>query len=139
MGVEIRRAVWATDEQRIKSIRQQVFVEEQDVDPAIEWDGRDAQCAHVLAMAEGRCVGTGRLRDDGRIGRMAVLAPWRGRGLGGALLVALIDIACERGLCEVSLHSQVHAVSFYQKYGFESIGAVFQEAGIDHRHMVRRL
>ncbi len=139
MSTETRRAVWDTDAPLMKAVRHEVFVEEQSVDPNIEWDGRDEACEHVVVFEAGRCVGTGRLTPEGRIGRMAVLRECRGHGHGGAMLAALIDIARSKGLEEVSLHAQVHAINFYERYGFVAEGEVFQEAGIDHRHMVLRL
>jgi predicted GNAT family N-acyltransferase len=66
---------------------------------------------------------------------MAVLAPWRKRGVGQAILGALLEIARERGCRVVVLHAQTHAVGFYKRFGFSAIGAEFEEAGIAHRVM----
>src|SRR5690606_36411215 len=63
----------------------------------------------------------------------------RGRGIGEALLEALVAHARARGWPEVSLHAQLHALPFYARTGFVPCGPVFSEAGIDHRLMVRRL
>jgi predicted GNAT family N-acyltransferase len=120
-------------------IRFTVFVDEQRVPAEIEMDEHDATSIHALAFADGRAVGTGRLLLDGHIGRMAVLKEWRGRGVGQALLRALIDAARRRGDTEVALNSQVHALGFYGAEGFKAEGPVYEEAGIPHQAMRLKL
>lgn len=137
---EVRLADWDRDRELIRSIREQVFVIEQQVDPELEWDGEDAASTHVLAGLAGQpLVATGRLQASGKIGRMAVLAPWRGRGLGGVILRQLVDIARDAGLGQVYLHAQTHAEEFYRRAGFIATGPEFDEAGIPHRLMQHSL
>lgn len=120
----------------LRRVREAVFVQEQNVPLALEWDELDPLCRHVVARdAEGRPIGTGRLTPEHTIGRMAVLADWRGRGVGNALLLALIDEARRLGWREVSLHAQVPAIGFYARHGFLPFEARFVEAGIDHQSM----
>ena len=122
----------------LRSVRETVFVQEQHVPQDMEWDELDPLCRHVLARdSEGRAIGTGRLTPEHKIGRMAVLADWRGRGVGDALLHALIDEARRLGWREVSLHAQVSAIGFYARHGFLPYDAPFVEAGIDHQAMRR--
>lgn len=138
----IRIAVlsWGAACDEAGAIREAVFVAEQGVPPEIELDDMDARSLHALARLEdGRAVGTGRLLPDGHIGRMAVLAEWRGRGVGGALLERLVAEARTRGLREVVLSAQTHALGFYLRHGFAAEGEVFFEAGIAHRAMRRTL
>lgn len=137
--VVIRRADWPADRERLRQLREVVFVQEQAVPADIEWDGRDAGATHVLALRDGKPVGCGRLLPDGKIGRMAVLAAERGRGTGRRLLEALVDAAADVGLQEVYLHAQQHAADFYQRAGFSSTGQPFEEAGIAHVAMRRVL
>ena len=120
-------------------IRLAVFVEEQGVAREIEMDEMDAQCIHALAFEDGAAVGTGRLLPDGHIGRMAILKPWRGRGIGSAILHSLIDAARRRGDRRVMLSAQVQAVEFYRAHGFQPEGEVYEEAGIAHQGMIRAL
>jgi predicted GNAT family N-acyltransferase len=134
-GVEIRVAEWPGDADALASIRRRVFVEEQGVPAELEWDGRDADCAHVLALVNRDPVGTGRLLPAGKIGRLAVLASSRRHGVGSRMLRRLTDIARDRGLPEVYLHAQVSALPFYAAHGFVAEGAEFEEAGIAHRRM----
>jgi len=136
----VRHADWERDRERLRRVRTAVFVDEQSVSPALEWDGLDDNCLHVLAEDDrGTAIGTGRLLPDGHIGRMAVLTAWRGRGVGGAILTELLRCAARQGLSEVVLNAQTHAMGFYARHGFSAEGAAFFDAGIEHRRMRRRL
>ena len=105
----------------------------------MEWDGFDAQSRHVVAIADGVPIGTGRLLPDGQIGRMAVLRQWRGQGAGSALLTGLMDIARTLGVQRVQLNAQVQALPFYLNHGFQVEGEEFEDAGIPHCRMWRSL
>jgi predicted GNAT family N-acyltransferase len=130
-------AAWPDHAAQLRAVREAVFVREQGVAAALEWDGADPACTHALARAAGaEPVGTARMRADGHVGRMAVLAGWRGRGVGSALLGLLVDAARARGLPAVYLNAQLGAVAFYVRHGFAATGPVFLEAGIPHRRMV---
>ena len=87
---EVATANYGADLPALRAVRETVFVVEQGVPADIELDALDPACTHVLARdAGGAPIGTGRLAPDGRIGRMAVLRDWRGRGVGRALLSQL--------------------------------------------------
>ena len=131
----IELARWSAAQSEAKRIRFAVFVEEQGVPAEIELDDMDEHCLHALAFEGSEAVGTGRLLPDGHIGRMAVLEPWRGRGVGAALLKRLVQAARERGDAEVVLSAQVHALGFYRAHGFIVHGGVYEEAGIPHQEM----
>jgi predicted GNAT family N-acyltransferase len=139
-GFRVRAAGWADEGERLGALRWAVFVEEQRVPPDEEYDGLDSECVHVVAEAsDGSVIGTGRLLPDGRIGRMAVADGWRGRGVGRALLDALVAQARSRGMRRVTLNAQVGALGFYERSGFRAHGPEFEEAGIMHRWMHRTL
>jgi len=124
----------------LQAIRDVVFVQEQQVPAEMERDALDPQCVHVIARtADGMAIGTGRLTPDHRIGRMAVLRDWRGKGVGDAMLLALIEQARERGWREVALNAQASAITFYARHGFLPHGERFIEAGIEHLAMRRLL
>lgn len=124
----------------LRAVREPVFVLEQQVPAEVELDSLDPHCRHVLARDEvGRAIGTGRITAKGRIGRLGVLIEWRGRGVGEALLQALVDMARSQGLPMVELHAQVDAIGFYERNAFECVGPEFVEAGIRHRNMCRVL
>ena len=132
----VRRVTWSEAYDTLSAIRINVFVEEQHVPAALEWDGLDDQCLHVLAeSAAGDAVGTGRLLPNGQIGRMAVLPEWRRRGVGGMLLRELIAAAVERAHSEIELSAQTHAIGFYQRFDFAVVSDEYLDAGIAHRKM----
>lgn len=124
-------------------VRRKVFVEEQQCPPEEEWDEYDAVATHFAALDdEGRAIGSARLvchGEAGKVGRMAVLREWRGQGVGQALLEATLEEARRLGLKWVYLHAQTHAEGFYSRFGFQPEGELFQEAGIEHVRMSRRL
>lgn len=126
---------WESARAEASRIRMEVFVREQRVPAEIEMDERDAACLHALAYVDGKAVGTGRLLPDGHIGRMAVLKASRALGVGGAILERLVEEARRRGMREVRLAAQTHALAFYARHGFVAVGAVFEEAGIPHQEM----
>lgn len=136
----VERVNWQDAEQELRLIREFVFIGEQNVPKELEWDGKDEACVHVLARDDkGRAIGTARMTADGHIGRMAVLRAWRNRGVGSAMLTALITIARARQLPWVQLDAQTQALDFYLRHQFEPQGETFMDAGIPHQHMKRQL
>ena len=137
--ISIHPADWRTDREILRAIREEVFIREQSVPAEMEWDEFDQQSRHVVAMADGVPIGTGRLLPDGHIGRMAVLRKWRRQGAGGALLMALIETARKLGMSRVMLNAQIQALPFYLRHGFHAEGEEFLDAGIAHRRMWREI
>jgi predicted GNAT family N-acyltransferase len=132
----IRIVRWSEARPMTSPVREAVFMREQGVPAELEWDEFDADALHAVAAdIAGQPVGTARLLADGHIGRMAVLAPWRRRGVGSAMLARLMGSARDRGLGAVFLHAQMHAVPFYRRHGFVVEGAEFLDAGILHVSM----
>jgi predicted GNAT family N-acyltransferase len=132
------------------AIREVVFIEEQHVPEGIERDAEDAKAYHVLAFQGGHAIGTGRLvmlpqpppGQSGtwaQIGRMAVLQAHRKAHVGSKLLETLEEEAKRRGVTGIKLHAQLFALDFYKKRGYEPLGAVFMEAGIEHLEMQKKL
>ncbi len=140
-------AIVAADTEELRArayaLRRAVFVVEQGVPESIERDEHDAAAFHAVALDGDRCVATGRLVRQaggvGRIGRMAVDAARRRRGLGGKVLDALEGRARAEGLVELELHAQCYVEAFYAGRGYRRVGDVFEEAGIDHVVMRKRI
>lgn len=131
---------WEMQREAAQPVRHEVFVVEQRVPLDMEWDEMDRACVHAVAFDEcGAAVGTGRLLPDGHIGRMAVREAARGKGIGAAMLNALVAEAEKRGDRAVMLHAQIQAEPFYARFGFVRDGEEFMEAGIPHIHMHRLL
>jgi YbgC/YbaW family acyl-CoA thioester hydrolase len=149
---ELRVGPWSELRELASTLRTQVFVDEQNVPAELEWDEEDAGALHAVVINRlGMPVATARLLKSesagglshigrrGRIGRMAVTRVLRGGGLGRQVLQALMQEARNRGDHEIELHAQCSAEGFYASAGFVSEGAVFEEAGIAHRIMRKRL
>ena len=138
LGFEVAIVDYADHADALHAVREIVFVQGQNVPPELERDALDSRCCHVLARAaDGAPIGTGRLTPGQSIGRMAVLADWRGRGVGDAMLAVLLTQAATLGWREVSLHAQVDAIDFYLRHGFLPTGPRYVEAGIEHQTMQR--
>lgn len=144
MNVRVKPVETAAERDASLALRRRVFVDEQRVPPELERDALDGTADQVLALDDaGACVGTGRLVPEapgvGRVGRMAVDARCRGAGVGARVLEVLEQVARARGLREIVLHAQVHAQAFYDKAGYAPEGERFEEAGIAHVTMRKRL
>ena len=136
----VRIMAWHEALPLARPVRERVFIDEQKVPRELEWDEWDDPSEHAVACdAAGNPIGTARLLPDGRIGRMAVLADWRGKGVGTALLRAMVDRARGRFIARAVLHAQVQAAGFYRRFGFIERGGPFQEAGIPHVEMALEL
>jgi ElaA protein len=123
-------------------VRLAVFVAEQRVPIELEIDEHDATARHWVARDEGedgRVVGTARVveKPDGawKIGRVAVAASHRGKGVGAAIMRAILADARAEGAPGALLESQTHAMGFYERLGFAAEGPEFLDAGIPHRLM----
>ena len=144
-AVTVQAVDYPSQSAALHAIRQRVFVHGQGIDPALERDSADAGAVHVLAMAaDGQWVGTGRLVIDaagehGRIGRMAVLPDWRGQGVGAAMLQRLEQQARQRGVSRLQLHAQLPALALYLRAGWLPCGPQFDEAGLPHLPLHKRL
>ena len=131
----VRLVTFADHQEVIRYIRHNVFTVEQGVDGRIDFDGQDDTAVQVLVFAGENPAGTGRMLDDGHIGRIAVLKAHRGCGLGTRIIETLIAEARNMQLARVFLGAQVSAVPFYEKLGFVPDGADYIEANILHTPM----
>ena len=129
------------DLQTCFELRRIVFIDEQGVPVSEEIDALDPECLHLLARDGDMAVGTARVHLSGqiaKIGRVCVLKSHRGSGLGAALIRAAMDVARDKATT-AKLGAQVSAIGFYEALGFVAQGPVYDDAGIDHRDMVRPL
>lgn len=144
-GFTLVTDTWALLKPAAREVRHAVFVVEQHIPIELEWDEWDETALHaVVHDLNGAPVGTGRLLPPafdpaaphtGHIGRMAVVAPMRRAGIGGAILQALMAAAPALGYHDIVLHAQSYVARFYERYGFTVEGEEFMEAGIPHRTM----
>ena len=121
------------------AIRRRVFVEEEGVDPNLEYD-QEEEAHHYLLLLSGKALATARWRETEKgikLERFAVLPEFRNRGLGGIILKEVINDVVPLGKA-VYLHSQLRAVPFYERHGFVKEGNIFYEAGMGHYYMRKR-
>jgi predicted GNAT family N-acyltransferase len=141
------RLRWAATPEEVRDalrVREQVFCREQGVPRELEVDGRDGTALHLLAVeAEGeRVIGTLRLllgEGVAKVGRVAVERDWRRRGIASRMLDLALARARERGFEQARLASQLDATGLYERAGFAVESEPFEEAGIAHVWMGRRL
>ena len=123
-----------------RALRRTVFIEEQGVSEAVEVDDLDEVAIHLLALQDGRVIGSARLLvkgEIGKIGRVCVLREGRGQGIGAALIrAAVARLRQVDGVKMAKLGAQTHALGFYAGLGFVAVGDDYIEAGIEHRDMV---
>ncbi|MGE5453381.1 MAG: YbgC/FadM family acyl-CoA thioesterase [Acidobacteriota bacterium] len=144
---ELIQGPWATLASDAAAVRRAVFIREQGIAEAEEWDPDDALAHHVVVRSRaGLAVATGRLippveagSGTAKIGRMAVLKSCRGLGLGERVLQALLDTARQQGLGHIQISAQVAAQEFYTRAGFVLEGEVYDEVGIPHVAMRKAL
>ena len=118
------------------AIRRRVFVEEEGVDPDLEYN-HEEEAHHYLLLLSGKALATARWRETEKgikLERFAVLPEFRNRGLGGIILKEVINDVVPLGKA-VYLHSQLRAVPFYERHGFVKEGNIFYEAGMGHYYM----
>jgi predicted GNAT family N-acyltransferase len=139
----IRLANFSEDFLEIKAIRKAVFQEEQKVEEALEFDGKDEICEHLIAYLDNLAVGTARIRyiDDKtvKIERLAVLSTARGQGIGKKIMEEALLIIASKDIAEVVINAQEYVKALYYKLGFAQEGEIFIEAGIPHVKMRKKL
>lgn len=132
MKFSVEVVSWEDTQAILQKIRYEVFVIEQSVPVEEEWDGQDETAVHFLASTDGLPIGTARLLPSGKITRMAVLQPYRSKGVGALLLKEATQAAIQSGCSKPFLDAQTHALSFYEAHGYVAHGEEFLDAGIPH-------
>lgn len=128
----------------ILSIRQQVFIVEQDVQ-CLDADGLDIDAWHIFSqskdgeiMAYARLLAPHTRHLEPSIGRVLVRKSARGGGIGRQLLSFCLEkcneIYPEHAVC---ISAQAHLEKFYQYFGFKAVGEAYDEGGISHRTMIK--
>ncbi len=130
-------------ETEIRAIRQDVFEVEQGVDPALEFDGLDHTAQHLVAYLDHQPVGTARIRElskhIAKVERLAVVSSSRRQGIGIKLMEKALEVIVQSHKQEVMIHAQEYIKGLYLKLGFNLVGDPFQEAGISHVKMIKKV
>lgn len=137
--IEVKKVTDPNDLEKVFAIRREVFVGEQNCPPELEWEFED-ESTHFLATVDGEPAGASRWRktDKGfKLERFAVLAKFRGKGVGQELVRAVLN-DLPPDATYVYMHAQLGAISLYEKFNFEKTGPEFEEAGIRHYKMVKK-
>jgi predicted GNAT family N-acyltransferase len=141
MSISVQKVKTKEELDTVFDIREKVFVIEQEVDPAEEYDEFEETSTHFLAKFDGEAAGTARWRftDKGiKLERFAVLKPMRGKGVGQALVRAVVDDIAnhpESKGKKLYMHAQLDAMPLYAKFGFKQVGDMFEECNILHYKM----
>ncbi|WP_392480912.1 GNAT family N-acetyltransferase [Nostoc sp. C110] len=142
-NLSIKIAKTPQDFPTIKAIRQVVFQDEQNVDPALEFDGKDAISEHLIAYLNEEAVGTARIRyledKTAKIERLAVLSTARGQGIGTKIMEKALQIIANKNITQVVIHAQEYVKDLYKKLNFIEDGEIFEEASIRHVTMRKNI
>ena len=127
----------------IEEIRKQVFQDEQGVEVKLDFDGKDEICQQLIAYLDEKAVGTARIRylDDktAKLERLAVLSSARGNGIAKKIMLKALKVIASENIPEVIVNAQEYIKGLYQQLGFEQVGGVFEEAGILHVKMIKKV
>jgi predicted GNAT family N-acyltransferase len=137
--MNINTVTWDDAHSALRLIRQKVFIEEQQVPEDLEWDSGDQVAIHFLGKEGNRPVACARLFKDGKLGRLAVLKDYRGKGWGQRILQAAEQHLLDQKKDTLSLDSQANSYHFYLKNGFHSTEDMSWDADIPHLHMQKLL
>lgn len=139
--ISIQKISTPEDMAKCLGIRDIVFIQEQNVPPGEEIDGKDPAAIHYLLTVDGEAIATARVRHldhIAKIERVAVLRSRRGLNIGRRLMEFIMDdIRRTPDIRQMKLGAQSHVVDFYEKLGFSAFGDEFLDAGIKHRWMKR--
>lgn len=131
----IRTGRWDELQNDAKLIREQVFIQEQQIPVEDEWDAEDAISVHFVVYDQDQPIATARLLQNNSVGRVAVLKSHRGTGIGKLLMQKIIQQAKHQQREFLKLSSQVHAIQFYAGLGFNVEGEQYLDCGIPHIDM----
>ncbi|MCW8879116.1 MAG: GNAT family N-acetyltransferase [Kangiellaceae bacterium] len=139
-GIQFKEVDWSDATDAIRAIRYKVFIIEQRFERKMLEDRHDPYCHHILATdIHDIPIGCGRLNQDGRIGRIAVLVSHRGHGIGTNLLGQLIKIARQSHIPQLSLNAETDLSHFYDQQKFHADGPVYMKQGVPYQRMTKRL
>lgn len=139
-AIEFHQTNWQKSSDEILAVRHKVFMIEQHFNDQVLCDMEDNNCFHlVVRNTDGMVIASGRLTHQGRIGRIAVMLPYRGIGIGSKLLEELIRMGRENNIQIVSLNAELDNCHFYNEQQFSAAGPVFMKQGVPHQMLARKL
>lgn len=140
--IVVREVDSPQDMEVVFQIRDEVFVVEQALTPNARNDPDDKRSIHYLADFDAEPAGTGRitmLGNESQIAWVAVRKSLRGEGIGWRIMEVMIERSEQEGAEYIILNAQTHALEFYERLGFYSVGSIFTMAKIPHQVMIRQI
>lgn len=143
----IKTGLWSELKLDAEQIRRHVFIQEQSIPEQDEWDAQDDVSLHFVVydrhlendFKSNQAIATARLLKNNSIGRVAVLKSYRSKGVGRLIMQQIIEHARTEKRQFLKLSSQVHAIAFYESFGFELNGEEYLDCGIPHIDMYLEL
>lgn len=117
-------------------IRETVFLDEQGFET--EYDENDNIAKHIVIYENDKAIATCRVYWDTEvnchhIGRIAVLKPYRGKGLGILVVTEAEKLVKESGGNEAFISGQLRVAEFYKnKLGYTQYGDTYLEENVPH-------
>ncbi|MBU2881235.1 GNAT family N-acetyltransferase [Psychrosphaera sp. B3R10] len=134
MSYKVNNVNWRRETdyiEEIKEVRNKVFICEHRIPETEEFDNNDINCEHVLVRNEDdKAVATGRICENGKISRIAVLMKYRNTNAAQKVIQQLLSIAHRKGINQVTIDAELDNVSYFTNQGFKPVGAVYMESGI---------
>jgi len=131
----IQSGSFKTLKEAVSHVRIDVFINEQGVPADLEFDNDDLSCLHLVIFQNSAPIATGRMQDDGHIGRIAVKKAYRHQKIGTQVMQFFINYAKEHAYSRLYLGAQLQAIGFYETLGFTVYGEIFLDANIEHKMM----
>ena len=124
-------------------LRSEVFVVEQNC-IFLDMDNKDGQCHHLLLYDDNVLIACARVVPPGvsykemSIGRIVTSLLVRGKGFGKTIVAQAIEYCYQLyGKGPIKIGAQLYAKGFYEQFGFQQAGEVYDEDGIDHIPMIK--
>lgn len=140
--ITIIKADWQQHQNALKHLREEVFIREQQISAADEWDNKDETALHYLAVEKEQAIACARMminQHSGKIGRVCVLPEFRRQHIATRLLQFIIDDAKNLTLKTLQLDAQITVTALYSALGFQAVGDTFLDAGIVHQNMTLKI
>lgn len=123
-------------------IRKEVFMKEQGFQN--EFDEKDKYSLFLVGYEDGQPAATCRIFYDSELntyifGRIAVLKPYRGKGLGSELLNEAQNYVMTQNAEKIGIFAQVRASHFYETLGFVCKGTEYMDENCPHIYMEKSL
>ena len=140
--IVVREVHAPADMESVYQIRDEVFVTEQSLTSNARNDPDDQRSIHYLGEYDDEPVGTGRLTmlgNEAQIAWVAVRQSHRRHGIGWRIMEVMIERSAREDAEYIILNAQTHALNFYERLGFYSVGRIFTMANIPHQVMIRQI